>query len=62
MTHIGKFFVFKGELSSDEDLRFDGTLKGHLYIDGAKLSSYLYEGEACAFTQTYTYAFPRDLV
>jgi cytoskeletal protein CcmA (bactofilin family) len=38
MTHFGKFFVFKGELSSDEDLRFDGTLKGHLYIDGATLT------------------------
>jgi hypothetical protein len=23
MTHIGRFFVFKGELSSNEDLRFD---------------------------------------
>jgi hypothetical protein len=21
-----------------------------------------YEGEACAFTKTWTYAFPRDLV
>ena len=38
MTHIGKFFVFRGELSSEEDLRFDGTLKGHLYIDGATLT------------------------
>jgi cytoskeletal protein CcmA (bactofilin family) len=38
MTHIGKFFVFKGELSSNEDLHFDGTLKGHLYIDDATLT------------------------
>lgn len=38
MTHIGKFFVLKGELSSDEDLRFDGTLAGHLYIEGATLT------------------------
>jgi cytoskeletal protein CcmA (bactofilin family) len=38
MTHIGKFFVFKGELSSHEDLHFDGTLKGHLYIDDATLT------------------------
>ena len=38
MTHIGKCFVFTGELSSDEDLRFDGTLKGHLHIEGATLT------------------------
>jgi cytoskeletal protein CcmA (bactofilin family) len=38
MTHIGKFFVLKGELSSDQDLHFDGTLKGHLYIDDATLT------------------------
>lgn len=38
MTHIGPLFVLKGELSSDEDLRFDGTLKGHLYLDGATLT------------------------
>jgi cytoskeletal protein CcmA (bactofilin family) len=37
MTHIGQFFVFRGELSSNEDLRFDGTLKGHLDLDGATL-------------------------
>jgi cytoskeletal protein CcmA (bactofilin family) len=37
MTHIGKFFVFEGELSSDEDLYFDGTLKGQLYLDHATL-------------------------
>ena len=38
MTHIDKFVVFKGELSSDEDLRFDGTLKGHLHIRDATLT------------------------
>ena len=37
MTHIGKFVVFEGELSSHEDLHFDGTLKGHLYLDDATL-------------------------
>jgi cytoskeletal protein CcmA (bactofilin family) len=38
MTHIGECFFLEGELSSDEDLRFDGALKGHLYIDGATLT------------------------
>ena len=38
MTHIGKSVVFRGELSSDEDLRFDGTLKGHLHIRDATLT------------------------
>ena len=38
MTHFGKFFVLEGELSSDEDLRFDGTLQGHLYLDDATLT------------------------
>ena len=38
MTHIGQFVVFKGELSADEDVRFDGTLKGHLYVDAATLT------------------------
>jgi cytoskeletal protein CcmA (bactofilin family) len=38
MTHIGKSVVFKGELSSDEDLRFDGTLTGHLHIRDATLT------------------------
>ena len=38
MTHISKFFVLNGELSSEEDLHFDGTLKGHLYIDDAMLT------------------------
>ena len=38
MTHIGKSVVFDGELSSDEDLHFDGTLKGHLRLRGATLT------------------------
>ena len=38
MTHIGKSVVFDGELTSDEDLRFDGTLKGHLYVRDATLT------------------------
>jgi cytoskeletal protein CcmA (bactofilin family) len=38
MTHIGKSVVFDGELTSNEDLQFDGTLKGHLYIRDAKLT------------------------
>ena len=38
MTHIGNWFVFKGELSSGEDLRFDGTLQGHLSIDDGTLT------------------------
>jgi cytoskeletal protein CcmA (bactofilin family) len=38
MTHIGQFFVLKGELSSNEDLRFDGTLEGTVHIDGATLT------------------------
>ena len=37
MTHIGKLVVFKGELSSPEDLRFDGTLSGHLDVDEGTL-------------------------
>jgi cytoskeletal protein CcmA (bactofilin family) len=32
-THIGMSVVVTGELSSDEDLRFDGTLKGDLDVD-----------------------------
>ena len=31
MTHIGKSVVFDGELTADEDLRIDGTVKGHLH-------------------------------
>jgi cytoskeletal protein CcmA (bactofilin family) len=38
MTHIGKCFVLTGELSSDQDLRFDGTLRGHLYLEDATLT------------------------
>jgi cytoskeletal protein CcmA (bactofilin family) len=38
MTHIGKSVVFDGELTSDEDLRFDGTLKGHLHLRQASLT------------------------
>ena len=37
MTHFGKSFVVKGALSADEDLRFDGTLIGHLDVDDATL-------------------------
>jgi cytoskeletal protein CcmA (bactofilin family) len=48
MTHIGKFFVFKGELSSHEDLHFDGTLKGHLHLDDATLTL----GESATSTPT----------
>jgi cytoskeletal protein CcmA (bactofilin family) len=32
MTHIGKAVVFDGELTSEEDLHFDGRLKGHLHV------------------------------
>lgn len=38
MTHIGKSVTFDGELTSDEDLRFDGTLKGHLHIRNSTLT------------------------
>ena len=38
MTHIGKSVVFDGELTSNEDLHFDGTLKGHLYVRDATLT------------------------
>jgi cytoskeletal protein CcmA (bactofilin family) len=38
MTHIGQSVVFDGELTSDEDLRFDGTLKGHLRLRDATLT------------------------
>ena len=38
MTHIGTSVVFDGELTSDEDLRFDGTLKGHLRLRDATLT------------------------
>ena len=38
MTHIGKSVVFDGELTSDEDLRFDGTFKGHLHVRDATVT------------------------
>jgi cytoskeletal protein CcmA (bactofilin family) len=38
MTHIGKSVIFDGELSSSEDLSFDGTLKGHINIRDASLT------------------------
>jgi cytoskeletal protein CcmA (bactofilin family) len=38
MTHISRFFVLRGELSSDADLRFDGTLDGHLSVHDATLT------------------------
>ena len=37
MMCFGKLFVLKGELSSNEDVRFDGTLTGYLSIDDATL-------------------------
>ena len=38
MTHIGTSVTFDGELTSDEDLHFDGTLKGHLLVRDATLT------------------------
>jgi len=38
MTHIGTSVVFDGTLSSDEDLRFDGTLRGHIHVRNASLT------------------------
>jgi cytoskeletal protein CcmA (bactofilin family) len=38
MTHIGSCIVLKGELTSGEDLRFDGTLHGHLSVDDGTLT------------------------
>ena len=38
MTHIGTSIVFDGTLSADEDLRFDGTLKGHIHVRNASLT------------------------
>jgi cytoskeletal protein CcmA (bactofilin family) len=38
MTHIGKSFVFDGELSSTEDLNVEGTLKGHIHLRDASLT------------------------
>jgi cytoskeletal protein CcmA (bactofilin family) len=38
MTHIGKSVVIDGEFISDEDLSFDGTLKGHLQVRDGTLT------------------------
>lgn len=38
MTHIGASIVFDGTLSSDEDLRFEGTLIGHIHLRNASLT------------------------
>ena len=38
MTHIGKSVTFAGELTSDEDLSFEGTLKGHIHLHDASLT------------------------
>ena len=38
MTNIGRLVVFKGELSADGDLHFDGTLTGHLDVDDGTLT------------------------
>ena len=38
MTHIGTSVTFDGELTSNEDLHFDGTLKGHLLVRDATLT------------------------
>ena len=38
MTTIGKCFVLKGELSSSEDLQFEGTLHGDLSVDDGTLT------------------------
>ena len=38
MMCFGRLFVLKGELRSNEDLRFDGALTGYLSIDDATLT------------------------
>jgi cytoskeletal protein CcmA (bactofilin family) len=38
MTNVGKSVVFDGELTSNEDLRFDGTLRGHIHVRDASLT------------------------
>jgi cytoskeletal protein CcmA (bactofilin family) len=38
MTHIGKSLAFDGELTSDEDLRIDGTIKGHVHVREATVT------------------------
>src|SRR5688572_8626881 len=38
MTHFGTSVFFDGELTSDEDLHIDGTLKGHLHVRGGTVT------------------------
>lgn len=38
MTHIGPGIVINGELSSDESLRVDGHVKGHILLRDAELT------------------------
>lgn len=38
MTHIGRSTVFSGELTSDEDLTIEGTVKGDIRIREATLT------------------------
>ena len=38
MTHIGRSVLFSGELTSDEDLTIEGTLKGDVQIRDATLT------------------------
>jgi cytoskeletal protein CcmA (bactofilin family) len=38
MTHIGRSTVFSGELSTDEDLTIDGTVKGDVQVREATLT------------------------
>jgi cytoskeletal protein CcmA (bactofilin family) len=38
MTHIGVSVVIDGELTSEEDVRIDGRLKGHVHVRGATLT------------------------
>lgn len=38
MTHIGPGIVINGELSSEESLRVDGYVKGHILLRDAELT------------------------
>jgi cytoskeletal protein CcmA (bactofilin family) len=38
MTNIGPAIVINGELSSEEDLRVDGHVKGHILLRDAELT------------------------
>jgi cytoskeletal protein CcmA (bactofilin family) len=38
MTHIGRSVAFNGELTSDEDLQIDGTVKGDVQVREATLT------------------------